>query len=59
MSKYCADMNEVNRVKVWRNPRECLLMFNPEENKNDEKLYKSIVLKHRLASMDGMNVLND
>ncbi len=59
MGKYCADMNEVNRVKIWKNPRESLLMFNPTENKNDNNLYKAIVLKTRFTSLEGMNMLND
>jgi hypothetical protein len=57
MGKYCADMNEVNRVKIWKNPRESLLMFNPTSNKTDNSLYKSIVLKSRLTSVEGMNML--
>lgn len=59
MSKYCADMSEVNRVKIWKNPRESLLMFNPAENKNDNSLYKSIVLKTRFTSLEGLNMLNE
>jgi hypothetical protein len=59
MSKYCADMNEVNRFKIWKNPRESLFMFNPTENKNDNNLYKSIVLKTRLESLAGLNMLNE
>ncbi len=52
MGKYCADMNEINRVKIWKNPRESLLDFAPSTNKNDRYLYKSIVLKKREASID-------
>jgi len=59
MSKYCADMNEVNRVKIWKNPRESLLMFDPSANKTDNNLYKSIVLKSRLTSIDNMNMLEE
>jgi hypothetical protein len=59
MSKYCADMNEVNRVKIWKNPRESLLMFNPTDNKNDNSLYKSIVLKTRFTSVDGLGMINE
>ena len=34
-------------------------MFNPTENKNDNNLYKSIVLKTRLESLAGLNMLNE
>ena len=58
MSKYCADMNEMNRVKIWKNPKECLLMFDPASNKSDSNLYKSIVLKSRLTSIDNIGMVD-
>jgi len=45
MSKYCADMNEANRLKIWKCPKENLLKYDPINNKSDRNLFKSIVLK--------------
>jgi hypothetical protein len=56
MGKYCADKNEVNRVKIWKNPREQLLLFNPLTNKNDKNLFKSIVMRDRIESLDRLSL---
>lgn len=34
-------------------------MFDPSANKTDNNLYKSIVLKSRLTSIDNMNMLEE
>lgn len=38
-------MNEANRLKIWKCPKENLLKYDPINNKSDRNLFKSIVLK--------------